>query len=130
MLARNRLTGKDVRALTGKSIPRSSAALWSSSASRMVDSSLRTKLNSIQARDEIGRLEDIRAAEFPRSSRTNSRISAGAEVSEVGQVVFRLRRHCPRLITASTMSQAGEMVEFENGTRGHAPTWKTDNVGM
>ncbi len=57
------VTGKDV-ALNVNVDPSIIGGLVVKLGSRMVDSSLRTKLNFDQARDERGRLMDIRAAEI------------------------------------------------------------------
>ncbi len=72
---------------------------------------------------------DIRAAEI--SSILKSQIAnfgAEAEVSEVGQVLS-VGDGIARAYGLDKV-QAGEMVEFENGTRGMALNLETDNVGI
>ena len=78
---------------------------------------------------ERGRLMDIRAAEI--SSILKSQIAnfgAEAEVTEVGQVLS-VGDGIARAYGLDKV-QAGEMVEFENGTRGMALNLETDNVGI
>ena len=72
---------------------------------------------------------DIRAAEI--SSILKSQIAnfgAEAEVTEVGQVLS-VGDGIARVYGLDKV-QAGEMVEFENGTRGMALNLETDNVGI
>ncbi len=72
---------------------------------------------------------DIRAAEI--SSILKSQIAnfgAEAEVTEVGQVLS-VGDGIARAYGLDKV-QAGEMVEFENGTRGMALNLETDNVGI
>ena len=97
--------------------------------SRMVDSSLRTKLNSHQACDERGLLMDIRAAEISAILKEQIKnFGQEAEVSEVGQVLS-VGDGIARVYGLDNV-QAGEMVEFENGVRGMALNLETDNVGI
>ena len=72
---------------------------------------------------------DIRAAEI--SSILKSQIAnfgAEAEVTEVGQVLS-VGDGIARAYGLDKV-QAGEMVEFENGTRGMALNLESDNVGI
>ena len=95
----------------------------------MVDSSLRTKLNSIKHRDERGTLMDIRAAEISAILKDQIKnFGQEAEVSEVGQVLS-VGDGIARVYGLDNV-QAGEMVEFENGVRGMALNLETDNVGI
>ncbi len=97
--------------------------------SRMVDSSLRTKLNSIKHRHERGRLMDIRAAEISAILKEQIKnFGQEAQVSEVGQVLS-VGDGIARIYGLDNV-QAGEMVEFENGTRGMVLNLETDNVGI
>ena len=97
--------------------------------SRMVDTSLRTKLNAIKHRDERGRLMDIRAAEISAILKEQIKnFGQEAEVSEVGQVLS-VGDGIARVYGLDNV-QAGEMVEFENGVRGMALNLETDNVGI
>jgi len=75
-------------ALNVKVDPRSSAALWSSSAAAWWIVRFATKLQFDQARDERGRLMDIRAAEISAILKDQIKnFGQEAEVSEVGQVL-------------------------------------------
>ena len=97
--------------------------------SRMVDGSLKTKLNAIRTRHERGRLMDIRAAEISSILKTQiANFGAEAHVTEVGQVLS-VGDGIARAYGLDKV-QAGEMVEFENGTRGMALNLETDNVGI
>src|SRR6202021_1064373 len=82
-----------------------------------------------QARDERGRLMDIRAAEISAILKDQIKnFGQEAEVSEVGQVLS-VGDGIARVYGLDNV-QAGEMVEFENGTRGMALNLETDNVGI
>ena len=97
--------------------------------SRMVDSSLRTKLNAIKISDERGPLMDIRPAEISAILKEQIKnFGQEAEVSEVGQVLS-VGDGIARVYGLDNV-QAGEMVEFENGVRGMALNLETDNVGI
>src|ERR1700743_1262287 len=72
---------------------------------------------------------DIRAAEISAILKDQIKnFGQEAEVSEVGQVVS-VGGGIARVYGLDTV-QAGEMVEFENGTRGMALNLETDNVGI
>jgi F-type H+-transporting ATPase subunit alpha len=72
---------------------------------------------------------DIRAAEISSILKTQiANFGADAEVSEVGQVLS-VGDGIARAYGLDKV-QAGEMVEFENGTRGMALNLETDNVGI
>ncbi len=97
--------------------------------SRMVDSSLRTKLNSIKHAMKEVPLMDIRAAEISAILKEQIKnFGQEAEVSEVGQVLS-VGDGIARVYGLDNV-QAGEMVEFENGVRGMALNLETDNVGI
>ena len=72
---------------------------------------------------------DIRAAEISRVIRDQiANFSADAEVSEVG-TVLSVGDGIARVYGLDQV-QAGEMVEFENGTKGMALNLEADNVGV
>src|SRR5664279_406638 len=72
---------------------------------------------------------DIRAAEISAILKDQIKnFGQEAEVSEVGQVLS-VGDGIPRVYGLDNV-QAGEMVEFENGTRGMALNLETDNVGI
>jgi F-type H+/Na+-transporting ATPase subunit alpha len=72
---------------------------------------------------------DIRAAEISSILKTQiANFGADAEVTEVGQVLS-VGDGIARAYGLDKV-QAGEMVEFENGTRGMALNLETDNVGI
>ena len=72
---------------------------------------------------------DIRAAEISSILKTQiANFGADAEVTEVGQVLS-VGDGIARAYGLEKV-QAGEMVEFENGTRGMALNLETDNVGI
>ena len=98
--------------------------------SRMVDASLRTKLNAIRAGDARGPLAmDIRAAEISAILKQQIKnFGAEAEVTEVGQVLS-VGDGIARCYGLDKV-QAGEMVEFEYGVRGMALNLEVDNVGI
>ena len=97
--------------------------------SRMVDSSLRTKLNAIKHAMKEVFLMDIRAAEISAILKEQIKnFGQEAEVSEVGQVLS-VGDGIARVYGLDNV-QAGEMVEFENGVRGMALNLETDNVGI
>ena len=78
---------------------------------------------------ERGRLMDIRAAEISAILKTQiANFGAEAEVTEVGQVLS-VGDGIARVYGLDKV-QAGEMVEFENGTRGMALNLESDNVGI
>jgi F-type H+-transporting ATPase subunit delta len=80
--------------------------------SRMVDTSLKTKLNSLKLAHERGRLMDIRAAEISAILKDQIKnFGKEAEVSEVGQVLS-VGDGIARVYGLDNV-QAGEMVEFE-----------------
>ena len=82
-----------------------------------------------QARDERGRLMDIRAAEISAILKEQIKnFGQEAEVSEVGQVLS-VGDGIARVYGLDNV-QAGEMVEFENGVRGMALNLEADNVGI
>ena len=97
--------------------------------SRMIDGSLRTKLNLTQARHERGRLMDIRAAEISAILKEQIKnFGKEAEVSEVGQVLS-VGDGIARVYGLDNV-QAGEMVEFPGGIHGMALNLESDNVGV
>ena len=72
---------------------------------------------------------DIRAAEISAILKDQIKnFGQEAEVSEVGQVLS-VGDGIARVFGLDNV-QAGEMVEFENGTRGMALNLETDNVGI
>ena len=72
---------------------------------------------------------DIRAAEISSILKTQiANFGAEAHVSEVGQVLS-VGDGIARAYGLDKV-QAGEMVEFENGTRGMALNLESDNVGI
>jgi F-type H+/Na+-transporting ATPase subunit alpha len=72
---------------------------------------------------------DIRAAEISNILKSQiANFGAEAEVTEVGQVLS-VGDGIARAYGLDKV-QAGEMVEFENGTRGMALNLETDNVGI
>ena len=72
---------------------------------------------------------DIRAAEITAILKDQIKnFGQEAEVSEVGQVLS-VGDGIARVYGLDNV-QAGEMVEFENGTRGMALNLETDNVGI
>src|SRR3974390_1242344 len=72
---------------------------------------------------------DIRAAEISAILKDQIKnFGQEAEVSEVGQVLS-VGDGVARVYGLDNV-QAGEMVEFENGTRGMALNLETDNVGI
>jgi F-type H+-transporting ATPase subunit alpha len=72
---------------------------------------------------------DIRAAEISRVIRDQiANFAAEAEVSEVG-TVLSVGDGIARVYGLDNV-QAGEMVEFENGTKGMALNLEADNVGI
>src|SRR6188768_2913354 len=72
---------------------------------------------------------DIRAAEISAILKDQIKnFGQEAEVTEVGQVLF-VGDGIARVYGLDNV-QAGEMVEFENGTRGMALNLETDNVGI
>src|SRR5262249_9137139 len=76
-----------------------------------------------------GRLMDIRAAEISAILKDQIKnFGQEAEVSEVGQVLA-VGDGIARVYGLDNV-QAGEMVEFENGTRGMALNLENDNVGI
>src|SRR6476646_9183916 len=82
-----------------------------------------------QARNERGRLMDIRAAEITAILKDQIKnFGQEAEVTEVGQVLS-VGDGIAHVYGLDNV-QAGEMVEFENGTRGMALNLETDNVGI
>src|SRR3954468_5449720 len=72
---------------------------------------------------------DIRAAEISRVIRDQiANFDADAEVSEVG-TVLSVGDGIARIYGLDNV-QAGEMVEFANGTKGMALNLEADNVGV
>src|SRR3569833_2636382 len=72
---------------------------------------------------------DIRAAEISRVIRDQiANFDAEAEVSEVG-TVLSVGDGIARIYGLDNV-QAGEMVEFDNGTKGMALNLEADNVGV
>src|SRR6059058_3041389 len=72
---------------------------------------------------------DIRAAEISRVIRDQiANFAAEAEVSEVG-TVLSVGDGIARIYGLDNV-QAGEMVEFDNGTKGMALNLEADNVGV
>ena len=97
--------------------------------SRMVDASVRTKLNSIRLAMKEVRLMDIRAAEISAILKEQIKnFGTEAEVTEVGQVLS-VGDGIARCYGLDNV-QAGEMVEFESGVQGMALNLETDNVGI
>ena len=97
--------------------------------SRMVDGSLENQAQRNSTRHERGRLMDIRAAEISSILKTQiANFGAEAHVTEVGQVLS-VGDGIARAYGLDNV-QAGEMVEFENGTRGMALNLEADNVGI
>ncbi len=122
------MSGKDVD-LDIKVDPAIIGGLVVKLGSRMVDTSLRTKLNRDQARDERGSLMDIRAAEISAILKEQIKnFGQEAEVSEVGQVLS-VGDGIARVYGLDNV-QAGEMVEFESGVKGMALNLESDNVGI
>src|SRR6476661_7068974 len=82
-----------------------------------------------QARNERGRLMDIRAAEITAILKDQIKnFGQEAEVTEVGQVLS-VGDGIARVYGLDNV-QSGEMVEFENGVRGMALNLEIDNVGI
>ena len=126
--ALNAITGKDVD-LNVEVDPAIIGGLVVKLGSRMVDTSLRTKAQFDQDCYERGSLMDIRAAEISAILKDQIKnFGQEAEVSEVGQVLS-VGDGIARVYGLDNV-QAGEMVEFENGTRGMALNLETDNVGI
>ena len=97
--------------------------------SRMIDSSLRTKLNNLKVRDERYWLMDIRASEISSILKEQIKnFGKEAEVSEIGQVLS-VGDGIARVYGLDKV-QAGEMVEFPGGIRGMALNLEADNVGV
>ncbi len=120
--------GKDVKVHL-KVDPKLLGGLVVKIGSRMIDSSLRTKLNSLKISHERGWLMDIRAAEISAILKEQIKnFGKEAEVSEIGQVLS-VGDGIARVYGLDTV-QAGEMVEFPNGVRGMALNLETDNVGV
>ncbi|MGE5063354.1 MAG: HAS-barrel domain-containing protein, partial [Myxococcales bacterium] len=72
---------------------------------------------------------DIRAAEISRVIRDQiANFDAEAQVSEVG-TVLSVGDGIARIYGLDNV-QAGEMVEFDNGTKGMALNLEADNVGV
>src|SRR6201989_3111073 len=72
---------------------------------------------------------DIRAAEISRVIRDQiANFDADAQVSEVG-TVLSVGDGIARIYGLDNV-QAGEMVEFDNGTKGMALNLEADNVGV
>ena len=94
----------------------------------MIDASIRTKLNTLANGDERLNM-DIRAAEISRVIRDQiANFDADAQVSEVGSVLS-VGDGIARIHGLDNV-QAGEMVEFEDGTKGMALNLESDNVGV
>ena len=97
--------------------------------SRMVDASLKTKLQNLEIVDERGTLMDIRAAEISAVLKEQiANFGAEAEMAEVGRVLS-VGDGIARVYGLDEV-ESGEMVEFEDGTRGLALNLETDNVGV
>ena len=97
--------------------------------SRMMDNSLKTKLQTSQDRHEGNRLMDIRAAEISAILKKQIKdFGKEAQVSEIGQVLS-VGDGIARAYGLDNV-QAGEMVEFGNGMKGMALNLETDNVGI
>src|SRR5258707_14340398 len=72
---------------------------------------------------------DIRAVELPRVIRDQiANFDAEAQISEVGTVVS-VGDGIARVYVLDNV-QAGEMVEFDNGTKGMALNLEADNVSV
>ena len=126
--ALKQVTGKDVQ-IDVDVDPSIIGGLKVKLGSRMVDASLRTKLNSIKLAMKEVTLMDIRAAEISAILKEQIKnFGQEAEVSEVGQVLS-VGDGIARVYGLDNV-QAGEMVEFENGVRGMALNLETDNVGI
>ena len=94
----------------------------------MIDASIRTKLNTLAIGDERLNM-DIRAAEISRVIRDQiANFDADAQVSEVGSVLS-VGDGIARIHGLDNV-QAGEMVEFDDGTKGMALNLEADNVGV
>ena len=98
--------------------------------SQQIDASIRTKLNRLAPGDErLSKTMDIRAAEISRVIRDQiANFDAEAQVSEVG-TVLSVGDGIARIYGLDNV-QAGEMVEFDNGTKGMALNLEADNVGV
>jgi ATP synthase F1 delta subunit len=97
--------------------------------SRMMDNSLKTKLQNLKDRHEGNRLMDIRAAEISAILKKQIKdFGKEAEVTEIGQVLS-VGDGIARAYGLDNV-QAGEMVEFANGMKGMALNLETDNVGI
>ncbi len=97
---------------------------------QQIDASIRTKLNRLaQAMKGYDIPMDIRAAEISRVIRDQiANFDAEAQVSEVG-TVLSVGDGIARIYGLDNV-QAGEMVEFDNGTKGMALNLEADNVGV
>ena len=97
--------------------------------SRMIDSSLRTKLDNLKVAMKGICLMDIRASEISSILKEQIKnFGKEAEVSEIGQVLS-VGDGIARVYGLDKV-QAGEMVEFPGGIRGMALNLETDNVGI
>ena len=96
--------------------------------SRMIDSSLRTKLDGLRSSHERKLVMDIQPAEISAIlKREIQNFGAEAQVSEVGEVLS-VGDGIARVFGLDNV-QAGEMVEFPGGIKGMALNLETDNVG-
>ena len=97
--------------------------------SRMVDASLKTKLQNLEHLHEGDTLMDIRAAEISAVLKEQiANFGTEAEMAEVGRVLS-VGDGIARVYGLDEV-ESGEMVEFGDGTRGLALNLETDNVGV
>ena len=95
----------------------------------MIDASLKTKLQHLELSMRGASLMDIRAAEISAILKEQiANFGAEAEMAEVGRVLS-VGDGIARVYGLDEV-QSGEMVEFEDGTRGLALNLETDNVGV
>ena len=97
--------------------------------SRMIDYIAAHQVEFSQSRHERGWLMDIRAAEISAILKEQIKnFGQEAEVAEIGQVLS-VGDGIARVYGLDKV-QAGEMVEFADGTRGMALNLEVDNVGI
>ena len=95
----------------------------------MIDASLKTKLQHLELSMRGAALMDIRAAEISAILKEQiANFGTEAEMAEVGRVLS-VGDGIARVYGLDEV-QSGEMVEFEDGTRGMALNLETDNVGV
>ena len=97
--------------------------------SKMIDTSIRSKLNLPPECNERGRIMGIQAAEISAILKDQIKnFGQEAEVAEVGRVLS-VGDGIARVYGLDNV-QAGEMVEFPGGIMGMALNLETDNVGV